>query len=212
MDTSRKPWVRGYRLAFALLAVAAIVVQVVRSSGGGFPLVNFFSFFTIESNIFGIAVLLWGVLWPGKRPSLGRDLVRGAAVLYLAITGIVYGVLLAGYQEELQTTIPWVDTVLHKVMPLTMVFDWLVVPPSRNLRFRNALIWLAYPVAYVAYSLIRGPRVDWYPYPFLDPGQTGGYAMVGAYIVGIAVAAVLFTLLVVLIGRHVRLVVGRGDW
>jgi len=31
------------------------------------------------------------------------------------------------------------------------------------------LIFLVYPVAYGAYSLIRGPIVDWYPYPFLDP-------------------------------------------
>jgi hypothetical protein len=33
------------------------------------------------------------------------------------------------YQEELQITIPWVDTVVHKILPLVMVADWLIAPP-----------------------------------------------------------------------------------
>jgi hypothetical protein len=37
----------------------------------------------------------------------------------------------------------------------------------------QAMVWLAFPVVYLVYSLIRGPIVDWYPYPFLDPGHNG---------------------------------------
>jgi hypothetical protein len=32
---------------------------------------------------------------------------------------------------------------------------------------------LVYPVVYVAYSLIRGRLVGWYPYPFLNPATSG---------------------------------------
>ena len=83
---------------------------------------NCFSFFTIQSNLFAAIVLLWSAFGDVS------DRVRGAAVLYLSITFVVYGVLLAGYQQEFQTTTPWVDTVLHRVMPLVVIFDWLIVP------------------------------------------------------------------------------------
>ena len=144
---------------------------------------NFFSFFTIESNILAAAVLLYGA----ARPALvGRAqtsiLVRGAAVLYMTVTFIVYGVLLSGYQEELQTTIPWVDTVVHRVLPIVMILDWIIDPPDNALTWRRALpFWLVPPAAYLVYSLIRGPIVDWYPYPFLNPDEVGGYAGVAAY-------------------------------
>ena len=49
--------------------------------------------------------------------------------------------------------------------------------PVRRIGFRTALPWLGVPLVYVAYSLLRGPLVDWYPYPFLDPAD-GGYGRV----------------------------------
>jgi hypothetical protein len=35
------------------------------------------------------------------------------------------------------------------------------------------LAWLAYPAAWLGYTLIRGASVDWYPYPFVDVSQLG---------------------------------------
>ena len=208
MVQSPPRWVRALRLVFAAVALLAIIVQARQSFANGFPPANFFSFFTIQSNLFAVAVLFWTVAARGaSQPSVRRDLVRGAAVLYLSITGVVYGVLLAGYQQELQTTIPWVDTVLHKIIPLVMLMDWLIEPPAHRLSFRRAFVWLAYPVVYVTYSLLRGPLVGWYPYPFLNPAQPGGYAAVAAYSVGIAAFSLLLTWLLVTIGKHARLVV-----
>ena len=100
------------------------------------------------------------------------DIVRGGAVVYLVTTGIVFSVLLSG--TDVDTAIPWVNSVLHEVMPLVIVIDWLLDPPSRHITYRQSLLWLAYPLAWVAYTLIRGPIADWYPYPFLDPAS-GGY-------------------------------------
>lgn len=209
---SQQWWVRGYRVAFAALALAAIVVQLTRSTSTGFSPANFFSFFTIESNLIAVGVLLWTASGDAeRRPSSTVDLIRGAAVLYMSITGIIYGVLLAGYQQELQTTIPWVDTVLHRVIPVVMVADWLIDPPRAAIELRRALLWLAYPLLYAAYSLIRGPLVHWYPYPFLDPGHAGGYGVVALYCVGIAVGTLLFTRLVVAIGGTLRLVAAKSD-
>lgn len=123
----------------------------------------------------------------------------------MSVTGVVYGLLLNGYQQELQTTIPWVNTVVHQLMPLVLIVDWLLDPPRDRLTIRRALIWLAYPLLYAAYSLIRGPIAGWYPYPFLNPDHVGGYAIVALYCIGIAVGTLLFTWLVVVTGRRLRL-------
>ncbi len=205
-------WVRGYRVAFALLTLVAIAVQLSRSTSSGFSAANFFSFFTIESNLFAAGVLLWSASGDtNRRPVAGVDLVRGAAVLYMSITGVVYGVLLAGYQQELQTTLPWVDTVLHQLIPLVLVADWLIDPPRARIVPRRALLWLAYPLLYAAYSLLRGPFVHWYPYPFLDPARVGGYGIVALYCLGIAAGTLLFMWLVIAIGTRLRLMVAGAN-
>ena len=206
-----RSWIAAYRVVFVVMALAAIGYQFwYLADRGGFRPANFFSFFTIQSNLFAAAVLLYGAVRDrDAERTLRHELIRGAAVLYMATTGVVYGLLLSGYQEELQTTVPWVDTVLHKVIPLVLVADWLIDPPRVAIPFRRALIWLVYPMAYCAYSLIRGPIVDWYPYPFLNPDETGGYLGVALYTLGIAAGVLLFAWLVVQIGRRVRL---AWDW
>jgi hypothetical protein len=78
---------------------------------------------------------------------------------------------------------------------------WGLSPPAARIPFRRRLIWLAYPLAYVAYSLIRGHVVDWYPYPFLDPGPRG-YTGVIQSSIGIALtAAVLVYVLTLFTGQ-----------
>src|SRR6478736_6394035 len=192
---SKPIWVSGYRIFFALAALVAMGYQLYHQYDtiDNYNSFNFFSFFTIQSNLFAAAVFLLAALTRlGERPSRTFDLIRGAAVLYMTTTFVVYGLLLSGYQEELQTTVSWVDTVLHRIFPLVLFADWLIVPPSRKITFWKGLIWLIYPAVYMVYSLIRGARVDWYPYPFLDPREDGGYGAVALYSVGIAIGIIAF--------------------
>ena len=41
-----------------------------------------------------------------------------------------------------------------------------------------------YPLAWLAYTMVRGAAGEWYPYPLLDPAN-GGYGSVVAYVVAI---------------------------
>lgn len=188
-----------YRLLFSLLALAAVVVQLADLAGKGvLNPVNYFSYFTIESNLIGVAVLLIGAAtWRASRSST-MELVRGAAVLYLTITFVVFALLLSG--TDVDTAIPWVDTVLHKIFPIVVIVDWLVDPPVARLTLRQSLVWLVYPLLWLVYTLVRGAIVGWYPYPFLDPAN-GGYASVAAYVVAILVFGIVLCAVVVTIGN-----------
>ncbi len=108
---------------------------------------------------------------------------------YLAITGLVYGTALAAYPEQL--AIPWVDEVLNRALPLLALADWLIDPPARRIRPLTVLGWLALPLLYLAYALLRGRAADWYPYPFLDPSLHGGYRRVAGACVLTAAAFLL---------------------
>jgi hypothetical protein len=181
------------RLGFATLAIVAMTYQFATLNvRPEYTKGNFFSFFTIQSNIIAVAVLFLLVLVPSERRSSLFEGVRGGAVLYIAITGVVFAVLLAGLQEELQTTIPWVDFVVHKLMPVALVADWLVDPPRHRLPWWTVAAWLAYPLAWITYTLVRGEIVDWYPYPFVDVSKLGYGGVLGRSVgltVGFAVAA-----------------------
>jgi len=205
---SQPSWIRTYRIGFGLLTVVAIAYQFfARAALGNFSPGNFFSFFTIEANIFAALLFLITGLRndQAKESSLTWDLLRGASVAYMTTTFVVYGLLLTGYNDALQTSIPWVNNVLHRIFPIAVLLDWVLRPPRHVLTYRQALIWMVVPLVYLLYSLIRGPLVDWYPYPFLDPRNAGGYPLVALYAVAIAIGFFLFVALIVVIGRRVRL-------
>ncbi|HMI09085.1 MAG TPA: Pr6Pr family membrane protein [Candidatus Saccharimonadales bacterium] len=190
-------FIASYRLILALLGLAAVIAQFFNNAallGKDYNPVNFFSFFTIESNLLFIAVLAIGayMAWHGRR-SKTFEMFRGAAVIYMVATGIIFSLLLTGLQEELLTHIPWVNAVLHYVLPLAALLDWLFDLPERRISFKQGLVWLVFPLSYLVYSLIRGSVVDWYPYPFLNPTLEGGWSRVT--IMAIVITGV-FTLLV----------------
>ena len=176
---------RILRLLMAAAVVAAIITQLSNTIRIGNSVVNFFSFFTIQSNIIGVvAITIAALAGLRARSSVWLSQLRGAATLYMAITGMIFSLLLSG--ADVQTPIPWVNSTLHYVFPLFIVIDWLVDRSVRPLSFKQGLIFLSYPVAYGIYSLIRGPIVDWYPYPFLDP-RTNGYTFVAVMMVVVAI-------------------------
>jgi hypothetical protein len=181
------------RLGLTATVVAAIAYQYASiADRPSFSAGNFFGFFTIQSNILAAGMLaLTALVRPRERTAV-FDAVRGAVTLYIGITGVVFALLLSGLQEELQTTIPWVDFVLHKLVPVVLVADWLLDPQRHRLRYRVAVAWLAYPAAWFAYTVARGASADWYPYPFVDVNELGygGVAWRAAILlVGFAAAA-----------------------
>jgi hypothetical protein len=177
------------RAAIALTIAVAVVFQFRQSVDDAFEAVNFLSYFTIQSNVAAALLLTWEVVRPPESQSATGAAVRGAVTLYMAITFLVYWVLLT--DPNIGGADAWVNIVLHLIAPVAVVVDWIVRPP-RRLPGRSVLFaWLAWPLVFVTYSLIRGALEDWYPYPFLDPDEAGGYVGVAGFCLGILAAFVL---------------------
>jgi hypothetical protein len=196
------------RVAIAAAIVAAIVGQLILSTSNWHSLgitdttiqvANFFSFFTIESNVLTVVVMLIGAWFLVTRKGTDPTWLLGlrlATVTYLATTGIVYNLLLRGVELPQGTTLPWSNEVLHLVGPLFVLIDWFVAPGRRPVQWKSLWPVLIFPLVWGVYTLVRGPltydavfkKNYWYPYPFLNPNTAPeGYASVAFYIVLIAV-------------------------
>lgn len=189
------------RLALAALSLAGVVTQLVIAATSGFGVVNFFSYFTILSNILASVVFIVSAvrLLRGSEPSEGDVAIRGASVVYMLFVGVVFTTLLR--DVELGGLQPWINTVHHYVMPLAVVLDWMLWPPKRVISVRTALLYLLFPAAYTVYSLVRGPIAGFYPYPFFNPVQPGGYSTVALYCLGMLIAFLLVALLIRWLGK-----------
>ncbi|KQO06369.1 hypothetical protein ASF06_14925 [Agreia sp. Leaf244] len=195
------------RAAVAIAIVAAIVGQLITSLGFwssrgvtnvGSNIVNFFSFFTIESNIAAIVVLAIGAYLLVSRRGPDPEwfqVTRAAVVTYMVVTGIVYNLLLRGIELPQGATLGWSNEILHAVAPAYLLIDWILAPGRRPLGARRIGVILIYPIAWVVYTLVRAPFVVdqvaatdyWYPYPFLNPNTSPqGYVSVAFYVVLIA--------------------------
>jgi hypothetical protein len=174
--------VRATSVAVVLLAMAA--QAVVLADADAFDPTRFFAYFTIQSNLIGVAAFAWLlVVGSGRRPRALESL-RGAAACYLSVTFLVVILLLSDVDVSLQ--LGWVDVVLHKLFPIVVVADLFLDRPTVRLTNRDALAWLVYPVLWLVATVARGAADGWYPYPFLDPAP-GGYGPVTVTVAAITV-------------------------
>ncbi|MBW5422098.1 integral membrane regulator [Streptomyces sp. BG9H] len=199
----RRPLVAAVRALIALAAATGIVIDLVIGSP---PRV--LSYFTVQSNAL-VAVVLglsaWRA-WRGRRRL--PPWVTGGTLLFIAITGLVYHLVLAnassGFSmtEETTSASDWhtlSNLLLHTVTPIAVALDWLLLTRPGGLRWRHASLWLLYPLAYLAFALTRGALLPpgstaRYPYPFLDV-TTHGYGSVlgNALTFGLAFYALALT-------------------
>jgi len=61
------------------------------------------------------------------------------------------------------------NLLLHDVTPLLFLAFWLLCVPHGLLKFRDVMSWLAFPVLYFGYVLLRGVLIGQYPYRFFNP-------------------------------------------
>lgn len=169
------------RVICAAAVIAAIVGQLIRSRDSPvFHPANFFSYFTVQSNIIGAAVFLagaWALLRNGRIPG-AIDVARGVSVVCLAATGVVYALVLKETAVQNAFQLGWSDKILHVLFPIAVVADYLLAPPRGRVTWRHVGVWLAFPAAYLVYTMIRGAIVGWYPYPFLDPASHSTAAVI----------------------------------
>ncbi|WP_104135259.1 MULTISPECIES: Pr6Pr family membrane protein [unclassified Cryobacterium] len=192
------------RTAFALARLGLAGAGLFALSGyfyytlgvATFAIANFFSYFTVQSSIAAVAVIVTAAIVALRRPidPAWLDMLRAMVTTYILVSGVVYGIIVwqssgANYSIE----VPWSSRLLHFIIPALALIDWMVDPFKARLPWKYLGWAIVFPIVWLVFTLIRGPIVGWYPYFFLDarqvsgPGETVFYCLIiVAIITGIA--------------------------
>jgi hypothetical protein len=205
MQTSRRAIVssRLFIVVWRVLIVLAALIGIVLDSNSINGFINRLVFFTIQSNLM-LMVCIGYAAWTTLRKTPGPGpVLKGAITVYILITGLVFNLILAkslGPPPAGSISVPLIggtlnNDLLHIITPIMALVDWLLFDIHGRLRWGNALLWLTYPLAYLAFVLVRGVLVSGpflfpyvhYPYSFLDVDYIGyGGVALDAVIYGIA--------------------------
>ena len=212
---------RVWHAVLLAAVVAAVVLELVVLFGGGADpnsgrtsaglsvmgkLVRLISFFTIDSNILVGATSVLLIMNPVRDGRLWR-ILRMDALLSIAITGLVFAVILAP-KVHLHGVALAATILLHYIVPPAAVVGWVLFGPWGQMDRRTVLWAFVWPALWIGYTLAHGAVTDWYPYPFLEVFRLG-YAVVARNTVLVLVVAVAVALLLMwvdglLVSRQAR--------
>jgi len=164
-------------LLSSLIGVAFWYIQRLAASPiGHWPseTVITFSYFTNLTNLIAIIMAAALLVGRGKLYNWFRlPTVQAACCLYIAFVGLGFWFLLGGPQN-ISPWYNWIPQILaHTLSPILGAILWLRCVPKGYMAWGHAVVWLVYPIVYLLYWLLRGPRVGYYPYFFVDVNALG---------------------------------------
>ncbi|RVD59387.1 hypothetical protein EN828_10830 [Mesorhizobium sp. M2D.F.Ca.ET.185.01.1.1] len=183
-----------------LVLQAAITIPAAMAAGRSLlsSIVFLFSFFTILTNIAAVMVHA-SLLSPAGYawfPAFASQRLRAGIAVAITLVFVVYVTVLSKLWQP-QGLFLLCDILLHYVTPFIFVTWWLIAGADGSTRWRDISWWMVYPLAYLAYALIRAPFAGEVPYPFLDVAKNGAASVaisasgVTALFIGLSVLAVL---------------------
>lgn len=166
----------GLPLAIVLCALAGVAVKMGLLQGrlGLYQL----RYFTTLSNLLAAGCALRALI----RGRQGYGTVKGLALLCVLITCGVYHTLLAGTFGgfPLFSLDWWGNQLVHTIVPVLTLLDYVLFDPKGQLSRYCPLIWLAAPCGYFCFTVVMAhmgilfPHSSTaYPYPFLDVWRLG---------------------------------------
>jgi hypothetical protein len=163
------------RLVAAGVGITALVANFQYVLGfSTFATVNYFSYFTQQSNMVNVLVLVVsGVLtFRGRSDPRWFAALHAIVTTYVVVSGVVFAVIVSqSASHHYSLAFPPSSQVLHFWLAGYVLLDWLLAPGRTPVRWRTLWLVLIYPLVWGWFTLERGREVRWYPYFFLDPAQ-----------------------------------------
>ena len=192
------------RTGAAIIACVAAVTLATRlylrvqQSDGLLDALSYMSqYFTILTNTLTLLMMGWIALGRDLSPRLVKTIC-----IAIVLVGIVYHTLLA-HLVSLSGLDLWADHGTHTFVPLLSGLWWISLAPKPGFRLGDIPMWVAWPLIYCAYILIRASFSGFYPYPFLNVPDIGWDGL-AISVAGLVVAFVVVGLLMTGLGGWIR--------
>lgn len=166
------------QLIIAFVTWSAVLLQfylqiVNRTTDVSEAVIRYFSYFTILTNLL-VAICFTGLLLKESKAErfFKQPSVITAVTVYILIVGLVYNLVLRS-QWNPQGLQLLADNLLHTSTPLLVLIYWLINVSAKEISFKQAPVWMLYPLIYLGYVIIRGSLSNFYPYFFIDVSKLG---------------------------------------
>lgn len=194
---------QGARRGAAVISIVAAVtlatrlyLQVQQSDGLLDALSYMSQYFTILTNAMTLLIMLWIAAGRGLPPRL----IKSVSIAIVGV-GIVYHALLAHL-----VTLTGIDLLAdhgtHTFVPLLTGLWWVFLAPKPTFRWSDVPLWVAWPMIYCGYILIRASFSGFYPYPFLNVPEIGWNGLLVS-IAGLVLAFAIIGLVMTVLGHFV---------
>ena len=207
--TTRTRVVRFYYGTLALLLGYTVAAQTLLTHHEHRSLANTFNYFTIQSNVLILVTSIVLFLWPQASGARWR-VARLGALSGITVTGVVYATVLDPYVHLSGDGLIY-NYIFHCVVPFAAVAGFIFVGPRVAFR-RGDLAFIAWPILWLAYTMLRGavarPEVtgfgqppSHYPYRFLDIDRVSIAVVIGS-VIAVAVLLIGVALAYIWAGKH----------
>jgi hypothetical protein len=197
---------RAFALAYRVVAFVLTLIGLLDTTGvlrGHFN-GEMLLFYTTETNLF--VLIMFGILAGRTIASIRREGVRGPAsyherlsaiaALAIAVTMLVFWLLLAPTFDDSHFLFSYVNLQIHLIAPLLMLFEYLFFAMPGKLKGRVPWLFALIPLWYFIQATIigfagytytaLGQENQHFPYFFLD------YYTLGAWVFAYGVAILVF--------------------
>ena len=124
-------------------------------------------YFTIQSNILTMVCLLLFIFIP--RDNKVRCLLRGAVLLAITVTGVVYNFVLFNIFKDWGTAAySFTRTATHIIAPIGFILDWVLFDKHGIMKAKDVFVWMIYPLVYCGFSVYANLRYGSSLYFFFD--------------------------------------------
>lgn len=192
------------RKGAAFIAIVAAVTLATRlylrvqQSDGILDAVSYMSqYFTILTNTLTLLMMLWIAVGRNTSARLIKVICIG-----IVLVGIIYHTLLA-HLVSLSGLDLWADHGTHTFVPILSGLWWIFLAPKPHLHWSDLPLWVAWPLLYFVYILIRASFSGFYPYPFLNVPEIGWDGLATS-VAGLLVTFVVVGMVMTLLGRWDR--------
>jgi hypothetical protein len=155
------------------------------------------SYFTVQSNI--LVVFFTAYIMIAPRNTRFRTIARGSVLLSIAVTGLVFHIILVPYYPEFFAGgVTFRHHITHTIAPLGFFLDWFLFDTRGLIKAGDIKYWLVYPLLYWLFSTIRGLAVGAYPYFFMDLNLFSPFTVLSRFI-ALSIFFILLGLLIAFI-------------
>lgn len=163
-----------YKGLIPLCAVIGILLQCGFGTGN-FSLYSFRMFTTLSNLAVAVFYLVYFIVEvrkpAGAECSVKFGYCKFLITMSIMLTGLVAHFMLRGMFDDMDTIAKAGLTILHYVVPIGTLLDWLLFDVKGNTTWKMMLFATAFPIAYVTVSMIAAQFLtgeDKFPYPFLN--------------------------------------------